>query len=187
MFKVREQLYQLDSFLFGYPLNDTLKLAKWQFKTEYHPFFQKSIYIGTLTYTFFLTLSWLQQTNLFRLLKEDSDTNSLNKISKYKDNTGMHKAKASKGLPGNVYSLGLVSFLNDLSSEVTIRTLPLFLANVLGVKTSIIGLIEGVAESTSTLLRIFSGWLSDRINKRKPLVVIGYGLSSLDPLWLLSP
>lgn len=100
-------------------------------------------------------------------------------MQKYVEEMEVDKAKKSKALPRNVYSLGLVSLLNDLSNEVTIRTLPLFLSNVLGVKTSVIGLIEGVAESTSTLLRIFSGWLSDRINKRKPLVVVGYGLSSL--------
>ena len=82
------------------------------------------------------------------------------------------------GLPRNVFFLGLVSLFTDLSSEVAIRTLPLFLANVLGVKTSIIGLVEGIAESTATLTRLLSGWLSDRIGKRKALVTIGYGLSS---------
>jgi MFS family permease len=99
-------------------------------------------------------------------------------MQEYVEEMEVDKGKESRFLPRNVYSLGLVSFLNDLSSEVTIRILPLFLSNVLGVKISIIGLIEGVAESTSTLLRIFSGWLSDRLNKRKPLVVLGYGLSS---------
>ncbi len=57
--------------------------------------------------------------------------------------------------------------------------LPLFLANILGAATVIIGFIEGVAESTASLLRIFSGWLSDRLGKRKSLAVIGYGLSTL--------
>ncbi|WP_322412895.1 MFS transporter, partial [Clostridium perfringens] len=69
--------------------------------------------------------------------------------------------------------------LNDFSSEITVRTLPLFLANVLGVKTSIIGLIEGIADTTATLLKIFSGYISDKIGKRKNLVTIGYGLSTL--------
>jgi len=80
-------------------------------------------------------------------------------------------------LDRNVKALGLVSLLNDLSSEVAVRTLPLFLANVLGVKTGIIGLIEGVAESTATLLKIASGYLADRLGKKKALTLFGYGLS----------
>ena len=82
------------------------------------------------------------------------------------------------GVPRNVFFLGLVSALTDFSSEVAIRTLPLFLANVLGVKTSVIGLIEGVADSTATLTRLLSGWLSDRLGRRKILVTLGYGLSA---------
>lgn len=82
-----------------------------------------------------------------------------------------------KVLDRNVKVLGFVSLLNDLSSEVTVRTLPLFLANVLGVKTGIIGFIEGVAESTATLLKITSGYLADRIGKKKALTLWGYGLS----------
>ncbi len=66
-----------------------------------------------------------------------------------------------KALDRNVKVLGVVSLLNDLSSEVAVRTLPLFLANVLGVKTGIIGLIEGIAGSTATLLKIASGYLAD--------------------------
>ncbi|OGK81125.1 MAG: MFS transporter [Candidatus Rokubacteria bacterium GWA2_70_23] len=75
--------------------------------------------------------------------------------------------------------MGLVSLLNDLSSEVTIRTLPLFLSNVLGVKTGIIGLIEGIAESTATLLKLVSGYLADRVGRKKALALWGYGLSGL--------
>jgi len=83
------------------------------------------------------------------------------------------------GLSRNVFVLGMVSFLTDISSEMTLTLLPLFLANVLGVKTAFIGLIEGVAEATASLLKIFSGWLSDRLRRRKLLVACGYGLSSL--------
>jgi MFS family permease len=61
---------------------------------------------------------------------------------------------------------------------MVINILPLFLKNVLGVKTAVIGLIEGVAESTSSLLRLFSGWFSDRLGKRKLLAVLGYGISA---------
>ena len=72
-----------------------------------------------------------------------------------------------------------MSLLNDISSEVTVRTLPLFLANVLGVKTGIIGLIEGLAESTATLLKLVSGMFADRSGKKKGLTLWGYGLSGL--------
>jgi MFS family permease len=83
------------------------------------------------------------------------------------------------GLPRNVKVVGATSFLTDVSSEMVINVLPLFLKNVLGVKTAVIGLIEGVAESTSSLLRLFSGWFSDRLGKRKLLAVLGYAISSL--------
>ncbi len=84
-----------------------------------------------------------------------------------------------KQLPRNVWAVGLTSFFMDISSEMVINILPLFLANVLGVKTSVIGLIEGVAESTSSILKLFSVWLSDKLRGRKWLAVIGYGLSAL--------
>lgn len=77
-----------------------------------------------------------------------------------------------------VKALGVVSLLNDFSSEVTVRTLPLFLSNILGVRIGIIGLIEGIAESTATLLQLISGHLSDRIGRRKALTLCGYGLSN---------
>jgi MFS family permease len=83
----------------------------------------------------------------------------------------------SAGLDPTVKALGIVTLLNDLSSEVAVRTLPLFLANVLGVQTGIIGLIEGLAESAATLLKIVSGFLADRIGKKKALALWGYGLS----------
>jgi MFS family permease len=73
----------------------------------------------------------------------------------------------------------LVSFFTDVSSELTLTILPLFLANVLGVGTAIIGLIEGIAESTATILKVVSGWLSDRLGRRKRLAVLGYGLSTV--------
>jgi MFS family permease len=88
---------------------------------------------------------------------------------------------AERPLPGRldptVKALGVVTLLNDLSSEVAVRTLPLFLANVLGVKVGIIGLIEGLAESTATLLKVVSGVVSDRVGKKKALALWGYGLS----------
>ena len=73
----------------------------------------------------------------------------------------------------------------DISSEMVLNVLPLYLANVLGVATSVIGLIEGIAEATASLLKVFSGWLSDKLRQRKWLAVAGYGLSALvKPLFL---
>jgi len=84
-----------------------------------------------------------------------------------------------KKLPKNVWAVSLTSFLMDISSEMVINVLPLFLSNVLGIKTNIIGLIEGIAEATSSILKVFSGWLSDKIGSRKWLAVLGYGLSAI--------
>ena len=91
---------------------------------------------------------------------------------------GNHKS-AWRSLPRNVWAVSLTSFLMDISSEMVLNILPLFLSNVLGVKTNVIGLIEVVAEATASLLKVFSGWLSDKLRARKWLAVAGYGLSSL--------
>jgi len=82
-------------------------------------------------------------------------------------------------LPRNVWAASFTSFFNDISSEMVINILPLFLSNVLGVETAVIGLIEGLAESTASLLKVFSGWLSDKLQGRKWLAVGGYALSTL--------
>ena len=82
-------------------------------------------------------------------------------------------------LPTNVYAIGLVSFLNDASSEIIYPLLPLFLALSLGASPAAIGLIEGAAESVSSLLKLFAGYFSDRLGRRKELVVFGYGLASV--------
>ena len=84
-----------------------------------------------------------------------------------------------RALPRNVWAVSLTSFFMDISSEMVINLLPLFLSNVLGVGTSVIGLIEGIAEATASLIKVFSGWLSDRLGGRKWLAVSGYGLSAL--------
>lgn len=83
------------------------------------------------------------------------------------------------GLERNVFFTGLVSFFMDFSSEMIYPLVPIFLSSVLGVNKSVIGLIEGIAESTASLLKVFSGWLSDRMGKRKVLMVAGYGISAL--------
>jgi MFS family permease len=84
-----------------------------------------------------------------------------------------------RAMPLNVWAVSATSFFMDISSEMVINILPLFLANVLGVQTSIIGVIEGFAETTSSLLKIFSGWLSDKLRARKWLAVSGYALSAI--------
>ncbi len=82
-------------------------------------------------------------------------------------------------LPRNVWAVGFTSFFMDISSEMVINILPLFLANVLGVQTAVIGFIEGVAEATASILKLFSGWLSDKLGGRKWLAVLGYALSAV--------
>ncbi len=82
-------------------------------------------------------------------------------------------------LPRNVWAVGLTSLFMDISSEMVINILPLFLANVLGAPTAIIGFIEGIAEATASILKMFSGWLSDKLGGRKWLAVAGYGLSAV--------
>ncbi len=84
-----------------------------------------------------------------------------------------------RALPRNVWVVSATSFLTDISSEMILNLLPLFLANVLGVKTGLIGLIEGLAETTASLMKIFSGWLSDQLGERKWLTVAGYSLSTV--------
>src|SRR5438105_15386993 len=90
-------------------------------------------------------------------------------------------------LPGNVIWLSIASMFNDISSEILLRALPLFLSGWLGVSMSIIGLIEGVSEATSSLLKVVFGWLSDKWNSRKNLAVAGYGLSALSRPILFIP
>ena len=87
--------------------------------------------------------------------------------------------KLFAGISANVVFLGLVSFLTDISSEMTLTVLPLFLANTLGFTTVAIGAIEGFAETTASLMKIASGWLSDRLRRRKDLTLLGYGLSAI--------
>ncbi len=83
-----------------------------------------------------------------------------------------------KKLPRNVFAIGLVSLLNDTSSEIIYPLLPVFLSVTLGASPWIIGLIEGAAESVSSILKLFSGYFSDRRGKRKGFVVLGYSLAS---------
>jgi len=83
------------------------------------------------------------------------------------------------GFSPNVFFLGVVSMLTDISSEMIFTLVPLFLANVLGATTTIIGFVGGLSESTDAIFRIFSGWFSDKVKKRKPLAVLGYSISTI--------
>ncbi|PLS04309.1 MFS transporter [Neobacillus cucumis] len=86
-----------------------------------------------------------------------------------------------------MFVLGMVSLMTDLSSQMIVPILPLYLTSVLHVQVGTVGMIEGMAESTASLLKFFSGWMSDRFGKRKWLMVGGYGLSNLiKPFFALS-
>src|SRR5512140_3644354 len=89
-----------------------------------------------------------------------------------------------RSLPRNVWVLTATSFLTDISSEMILHLVPLFLANVLGVAPAVIGLIHGIAETTASLLKLYSGALSDKLGDRKWLAVIGYGLSTISKPFL---
>jgi MFS family permease len=90
-------------------------------------------------------------------------------------------------LPRSVVALGFVSLAMDLSSEMIHALLPLFMVGTLGLSVAAVGLIDGIAEATASITKIFSGWLSDRLGRRKPLILIGYGLAALSkPLFPLA-
>lgn len=74
----------------------------------------------------------------------------------------------------NVIFLGLVSFFADLSSEMVYPLIPIYLTSVLGATPTLVGVIEGIAESLASLLRVFSGYISDKYNKKKPIAFLGY-------------
>lgn len=100
--------------------------------------------------------------------------------------TAQPNREAPSGLPRNVWAASGASFLTDVSSEMILNLLPLFAANVLALPMAVIGLVEGAAETTSSLLKLVSGRLSDRMG-RKRLAVSGYALSTLSkPLFALA-
>jgi MFS family permease len=92
-----------------------------------------------------------------------------------------------RDIPREVWALGFVSLFMDVSSEMIHGLLPVFLVAVLGASPVTVGLIEGVGEATASLSKLFSGWLSDRLGRRKALTVLGYGLSTLSkPLFAVA-
>ena len=90
-------------------------------------------------------------------------------------------------LPASIWALGFVSLAMDVSSEMIHSLLPMFMVSVLGASAFTVGLIEGSAEATALIVKIFSGALSDYLGKRKALAVIGYGLGAVTkPLFAMS-
>ncbi|WP_321495380.1 MFS transporter [uncultured Desulfobacter sp.] len=93
-----------------------------------------------------------------------------------------------KRIPAGIWALGLVSMFMDISSEIIHSLLPLFLVGTLGTTMFTVGLIEGLAESTALIVKVFSGALSDYLGKRKALAVLGYALGALTkPLFAVAP
>lgn len=91
-------------------------------------------------------------------------------------------ANASRGLravPRGVWVIGFVSMFMDISSEMIHSLLPVFLVSTLGASVALVGVIEGIAEATASVTKVFSGWISDRLGRRKLLAVLGYGLGAL--------
>ena len=93
--------------------------------------------------------------------------------------TATARPSALRQIPPGIWALGFVSMLADISSEIIHSLLPVFLVSVLGASALTVGLIEGVAEATAMIVKIFSGTLSDYLGRRKLLAVIGYGMSAL--------
>jgi MFS family permease len=88
------------------------------------------------------------------------------------------------GVERNVFRLGIVSFLTDISSEMIYPLVPIFITETLGAPRAILGAIEGLAESTSSIFRVVSGWFSDKVGKRKPFALAGYGVSAVAKILL---
>ena len=74
----------------------------------------------------------------------------------------------------NVFFLGLVSFFADISAEMVYPIIPLYLTSAFGATPALIGIIEGIAESLASLLKVFSGYITDKYNKKKPIAFLGY-------------
>jgi|SRR5687767_10931974 len=114
----------------------------------------------------------------------ETDTDAADRFDASIPNTKLEKSTSGlwsryRKLPRNVFAISLVSLLNDTSSEIIYPLLPAFLFLTLGASPAVVGLIEGAAESVSSLLKLFSGYFSDRRGRRKVFVVFGYSLANL--------
>ncbi|MBT4511704.1 MAG: MFS transporter [Chloroflexi bacterium] len=87
--------------------------------------------------------------------------------------------KFFEGITRNVFLLGIVSLFTDLSSQMVFPLIPLYLTTVLGAGAYAVGIIEGAAETTASLLKVVSGYWSDKIGRRKPFLLLGYSLSTI--------
>ena len=98
------------------------------------------------------------------------------------------RAHSLRAIPGGVWALGFVSMLMDISSEMIHALLPIYLVTVLGTSALTVGMIEGIAEATASITKVFSGALSDWLGKRKLLAALGYGLAAFTkPIFPLAP
>jgi MFS family permease len=88
------------------------------------------------------------------------------------------------GVERNVFRLGMVSFFTDISSEMIYPLVPIFITETLGAPRAILGAIEGLAESTTSVFKVVSGWLSDKVGKRKPFALAGYSVSAVAKIFL---
>lgn len=95
------------------------------------------------------------------------------------DSRSAHTTRSLPKIPRSVWALGFVSMFMDISSEMIHALLPLYMVTVLGTSVVAVGVIEGIAEATASITKVFSGALSDRLGKRKLLTVLGYGLAAL--------
>jgi MFS family permease len=93
--------------------------------------------------------------------------------------TEYRQIKICEGITRNVFILGLVSLFTDVSSQMVFPLIPLFLITVLGTGAYAVGIVEGAAETTASLLKVVSGYWSDKIKRRKPFVLFGYSLSAI--------
>lgn len=100
----------------------------------------------------------------------------------------MNDSSLPKRIPSGVWALGFVSLLMDASSEMIHSLLPMFMVGTLGASALVVGLIEGIAESTALIVKIFSGALSDYLGRRKGLALLGYSMGALSkPLFAIAP
>src|SRR4051812_7920658 len=97
------------------------------------------------------------------------------------------RTRTIAAIPRTVWALGFVSFFMDISSEAIHALLPLFLTATLGASIAFVGIMDGVAEAAAAFVKVFSGYYSDRTAKRKPLLVMGYGLgAAAKPLFAIA-
>ncbi len=95
---------------------------------------------------------------------------------------GVSAMRSKRRIPGGVWALGFVSLLMDTSSELIHALLPLYMVGPLGASMVVVGIVEGVAEAIAMIIKVFSGFWSDKLRHRKPIVVLGYGLAALSKL-----